>query len=227
MFLAPFSEAPPIGRMPVYILTHLAFVFLNFGVVYAKNIGMLLTFRFLTGFIGSPVLATGAASLADMFTPKKLPYAVAIWGNFGICGPVLGPLVSGFAVMAKGWKWSIWILIWLNGLCAVFMVFAMPETSADNILYRRARRVRGVTGEGRWKSAGEVEMENFEVREVVMMMLVRPFWLCFVSEPILLVQNVYLGLIYALLYCWFDAFPIVFMEMHGFNLGTSRPSSTT
>lgn len=79
MFLAPFSEAPPIGRMPVYILTHLVFIGLQFPVIYARNIGTLLTFRFLSGFIGSPVLATGAASLADLFTPKKLPYAVAIW----------------------------------------------------------------------------------------------------------------------------------------------------
>ncbi|KAK4502739.1 hypothetical protein PRZ48_006165 [Zasmidium cellare] len=187
--------------------------------VYAPNIGTILAFRFITGFIGSPVLATGAASLADIFSPKKLPYAVGIWGNFGLCGPVLGPLVSGFAVMNKGWKWSIWILIWLNGLCAVFMILAMPETSADNVLYRRAKRLRRVTGEERYKSAGEIAMAHFSVKEVAVALLVKPFWLCFVSEPILLVQNAYLGLIYALLYCWFDAFPLVFIGMHGFNLG--------
>lgn len=223
MLLAPLSEMPPIGRMPVYIITHLIFLALQFPIIYAPNIGTLLALRFITGFIGSPVLATGGASLADMFTPKKLPYAVGIWGNFAICGPVLGPLVSGFAVMAKGWKWSIWILIWLNSLCAVFMVLAMPETSADNILYRRAKRLRKLTGDEKYKTAAEIEMENVSLKDVAMMMLVRPFWLCFVSEPILLVQNVYLGLIYALLYCWFDAFPLVFMGMHGFNLGMLRP----
>lgn len=53
------SEMPFFGRNPVFIYTLAIFVFFQFGVIYAKNIGMLLAFRFLTGFIGSPVLATG------------------------------------------------------------------------------------------------------------------------------------------------------------------------
>lgn len=40
---------------------------------------MLFAFRFLTGFFGSPVLATGGASLADMYVPRKRAYAIAIW----------------------------------------------------------------------------------------------------------------------------------------------------
>jgi len=40
---------------------------------------MLFAFRFLTGFFGSPVLATGGASLADMYVSRKKAYAVAIW----------------------------------------------------------------------------------------------------------------------------------------------------
>jgi DHA1 family multidrug resistance protein-like MFS transporter len=35
MFLAPFAEAPPIGRTPVYVITLAIFVFLNFGIAYA------------------------------------------------------------------------------------------------------------------------------------------------------------------------------------------------
>lgn len=40
---------------------------------------MLFALRFLTGFFGSPVLATGGASLADMYVPRKIAYAIAIW----------------------------------------------------------------------------------------------------------------------------------------------------
>lgn len=90
MFIAPLAEAPAIGRSPVYILSVFSFVFLNFGVVYASNIGMLLAFRFITGFVGSPVLATGGSSLADMWSPAKRSYAIAVWGMFAVCGPVLG-----------------------------------------------------------------------------------------------------------------------------------------
>ncbi|KAK4624702.1 Caffeine resistance protein 5 [Fulvia fulva] len=218
MILAPFAEAPPIGRMPVYVITHLIFLFLNFGVVYAKDIGMLLAFRFLTGFFGSPVLATGGASLGDVWSPKKVSYAIGIWGNFAICGPVLGPLAAGFAVQAKGWKWSIWELIWLNAFTAVLLVFTLVETSSDNILFRRATKIRKMTGDKEFKTAAEIEAERMPVKEIVISSLYRPFMLCF-TEPILMAQNLYLGLIYALLYCWFEAFPLVFNGIYHFNLG--------
>lgn len=51
---------------------------------------MLLAFRFLTGFFGSPVLATGGASMADLWVPKKRAYAIGIWGVFATAGPVMG-----------------------------------------------------------------------------------------------------------------------------------------
>lgn len=50
------------------------------------------------------------------------------------------------------------------------------------------------------------------------MTLVRPFTLNF-TEPMVFLLNLYIALIYGLLYIWFESFPIVFVEMHGFNLG--------
>jgi len=87
------SEMPFIGRMPVYIGTLVVFVFLQFAVIYAKNYGMLMAFRFLTGFFGSPVLATGGATIADMYKPSKQVYGLAIYGTACVLGPVFGPLV--------------------------------------------------------------------------------------------------------------------------------------
>lgn len=51
-----------------------------------------------------------------------------------------------------------------------------------------------------------------------MMVLVRPITLNF-TEPMVFLLNLYIALIYGLLYIWFESFPIVFVEMHGFNLG--------
>lgn len=90
LFFSPLSEVPYFGRNPVYLGTLFVFVFFNFGVVYAKNLGMLLAFRFLTGFFGSPVLGTGGASLADMYSPRKRAYALAAYGCANVAGPVCG-----------------------------------------------------------------------------------------------------------------------------------------
>jgi len=92
MVWAPMSEIPQIGRNPIYIGTLVVFVFFQFAVIYAKNFGMLLAFRFLTGLFGSPVLATGGASLSDMYMPSKrgkfnrfpsLPRHLHKWGRKG------------------------------------------------------------------------------------------------------------------------------------------------
>ncbi|KAL8832533.1 MAG: hypothetical protein Q9191_000215 [Dirinaria sp. TL-2023a] len=74
MLWAPMSEIPQIGRNPVYIGTLIVFVVLQVPTALAVNFGMLLAFRFLTGFIGSPVLATGGASIGDMYKPSKRAY---------------------------------------------------------------------------------------------------------------------------------------------------------
>ena len=212
------SEIPQIGRNPVYIGTLLVFVVLQLAVIYAKNFGMLLAFRFLTGFFGSPVLATGGASLADMYRPTKRAYAIAIWGVSAVCGPVLGPLIGGFAAEAKGWTWTIWILMWLSGFSLVFFIFLLPETSSSNILFRRARRLRALTGNQTLRSKSELEAENMTGKEIAMIALVRPFTLNF-TEPMVFLLNLYIALIYGLLYIWFESFQIVFSGIYGFSIG--------
>jgi DHA1 family multidrug resistance protein-like MFS transporter len=50
------------------------------------------------------------------------------------------------------------------------------------------------------------------------MVIVRPFSLSFL-EPILFLLNLYIALIYGLLYVWFESFAIVFIGIYKFNLG--------
>ncbi|KAK4503370.1 hypothetical protein PRZ48_004285 [Zasmidium cellare] len=220
MVWAPLSEIPMIGRSPVYILTLLVFVFFNFGVVYAKNIGMLLAFRFLTGLFGSPVLATGGASLADMFRASKRAYPMAVYGIANVCGPTIGPVIGNWAAEFRGWKWTIWELIWMSGFALVFLTIFLPETSADNIIYRRTARLRKhqPTDAAPLKCQPEIIGEQMQVKDMVNMTLVRPFTLM-LYEPIVLLLNLYIALIYAVLYCWLESLPIAFSEIRGFSLG--------
>lgn len=59
MFLTPLQEMPSLGRNPVYIIGLAIFVLLNVPIVTAKNFSTILAFRFWTGFVASPALATG------------------------------------------------------------------------------------------------------------------------------------------------------------------------
>lgn len=181
---------------------------------------MLLAFRFLTGFFGSPILATGGASLADMYQPSKRAYPFAFYGVANVCGPVIGPLVGGFAAQYEGWRWPIWELIWLSGFCWVWLFLTFPETSAANILFRRTARLRKMLPDKgpKLKCQPEIEAEKMTPSEGLKMTFVKPFTLT-LFEPIVFALNLYIALVYAVLYCWLESIPIAFSEVHGFSLG--------
>jgi MFS transporter, DHA1 family, multidrug resistance protein len=216
MLWSPLSEMPYLGRMPIYWLTLFLYVLLQIPTALSTNFGMLMAFRFITGFVGSPSLATGGATIADMYSPKKRVYGVALWGAFAVCAPSTAPIAGGFAAHAETWRWTIWELMWLGSFTTILLFFFFPETSSSNILYRRAKRLREATGDKRLKSQSEIEAENLTGRDIAIDVLVRPFTLNF-QEPIVLLLNLYIALIYALFYLWFESFPIVFIEIHHFR----------
>ncbi|EKM57364.1 uncharacterized protein PHACADRAFT_93065 [Phanerochaete carnosa HHB-10118-sp] len=218
MFLSPLSELPQIGRTTVYILSLALFVVLQVPTALAKNLGALLPLRFVAGFAGSPALATGGASLSDIWAPEYRAVVIGLWSVAGVGGPVLGPLVGGFATQGEDWTWTIWILLWMSGATLIFLMLFLPETSASALLYRRAARLRRITGNKRLKSEGEIEVEHMTVGDIAMMHLVRPFILMFI-EPIVAFWNIYVALVYGILYIFIESFRVVFVETHGFNLG--------
>ena len=62
MFLSPLQELPILGRNPVYMTTLLLFVIFQIPIVMATNMNTVLARRFMTGFFGSPALATGVCT---------------------------------------------------------------------------------------------------------------------------------------------------------------------
>lgn len=114
----------------------------------------------------------------------------------------------------------MWEFMWLSGASLVFLTFFLPETSAANILYRRTARYRRTTGNTHLTCQPELEAEGMTGGEIVQMTLIRPFTLTF-TEPIVFLLNLYIALIYALLYFWFESFPLVFISIHHFSPGTA------
>ena len=76
MLWSPMSEVPTLGRNGIYFYTLLTFVLLQLPTGFAVNMPMFLVFRLLTGFFGSPALATGGATLADIYHPALLSYGI-------------------------------------------------------------------------------------------------------------------------------------------------------
>ncbi|PBK69021.1 MFS general substrate transporter [Armillaria solidipes] len=219
MFLAPLQELPGIGRNPVYMATLFLFVIFQVPVAVAKNMSTVLAFRFLTGFVGSPALATGGASMADVYSTHQFPYVLGIWALGAVAGPITGPVIGGFAAQANGWRWPQYELIWIAGFALIFLLLLLPETYEPTILLKRAQRLRKLTGNQELRSQSEKDKEGESLGAVMQEALIRPFILA--KEPVLMFANVYLGFVYAIFYLWFEAFPLVFTDIYHFNLGVS------
>ncbi|KAJ7833122.1 putative caffeine resistance protein [Mycena olivaceomarginata] len=217
MFLSPLQELPILGRNPVYMATLFLFVIFQIPIVTAKNMSTVLAMRFMTGFFGSPALATGGASMADIFPQSQFAYVLGIWALGAVAGPITGPVIGGFAAQAKGWRWPMMELLWITSFAVVFLSLLLPETYGPTILLRRAERLRKLTGNPELRTAAEREEESKSAGSVVYESLVRPFVLA--KEPALAFANIYLGFVYAIFYLWFEAFPLVFNGIYHFNEG--------
>lgn len=221
LFLSPITEIPHVGRTIPYIVCLAIFTVLQVPTALVTNFAGFCILRFIAGFVGSPPLATGGASISDIFAPHKVPYALGLWGLSAGAAPALAPIIAAFAVEANGWRWAFWIMLWMSGGTLLLLLFFLPETSGETILLRRAERLRKLTGNDRIHSQGEIETKHMSTNEIVSMSLLRPLSMSF-TEPIVLSLNLYVGLIYAVLYSYFESFPIVYGPGgYGFSLGVS------
>lgn len=178
----PLSEIPLVGRNLVYLPTLVVFVCLQVPTALAGNLGTFLAMRFLGGFIGSPVMAVGAGSVVDVFEQRHLPYVLGIWGSMAALGPLLGPLFGGFAYQNHGWRWTVWVVLWISGFTLLLIFFCLPETYADKLLRDRAARFREQTGDPNWQSESE-RKSLLTISDIGRIYILRPFELL-VLEPI-------------------------------------------
>lgn len=122
LLFSPLSEIPAIGRNPPYIISLAIFILVSGLAVAVDNAPGFLVLRFLQGFFGSPCLATGAASLADVTPLIDIPYGLWIWGTCAVAAPAIAPCIAGFSIMAEGWRWSMWVILWGAAPCLILLV---------------------------------------------------------------------------------------------------------
>ncbi|RMY09012.1 hypothetical protein D0868_04479 [Hortaea werneckii] len=218
LVFSPVSEIPQIGRNLPYIVTLYLNVLMVIPTVLVKSLPGFLVLRFLNGVLGSPCLATGGATLQDMYSEMKLPYGYTAWVGATFCAPALGPVISGFAVAGNDWRWSMWEVLWMAVFTALVMSATFPETSSATILLRRAQRIRRRSGDLRYVSQSEIDDGNRSAREIVVDALIRPLQIT-ALDPAVLFTNLYSSYSYGVYYSFFEAFSLVYTEMYGFSLG--------
>ncbi|KAL4975066.1 major facilitator superfamily domain-containing protein [Aspergillus desertorum] len=214
MFMAPLSEV--YGRKPVSIVCLGIFTVLITPCALAKSIETLIIVRFIGALFGSVMISTAPGMVADLVTDEQRALAISIWSIGPINGPVLGPIIGGFVTQYLGWRWMNWIALILSGVAFCFAC-VMKETYSPIILQKKAAHRRKDTDDDRWWSRYD---QKASLAEMLKVNLSRPFVMA-VVEPICIFWNIYIAIVYGILYLCFTAYPIVFRQIRGWSLGLS------
>ncbi|KAI5307373.1 hypothetical protein KEM56_005226 [Ascosphaera pollenicola] len=212
MVFAPMSEM--FGRYPVYTITlFLAFIF-EIPCAEAKNIGTLIVCRAIDGIAFSAPMTLVGGTLSDLWTNEERGVPMAAFSAAPFLGPAIGPLVGGFVGDNKGWRWLYWLQLILAGTVWLQMTITVPETYTPSLLKKRAKKMRKETGNPKYVT--EQELDSRPMGEKLRIFLFRPFQLLFL-EPIVFFISLYMSVLYGLLYMFFVAYPIVYVEGKGYS----------
>ncbi|KAI0892911.1 polyamine transporter 3 [Annulohypoxylon nitens] len=221
LLVAPVSEL--YGRRPVYIFCMICFTILVIPCCVATSLAEIIVVRFFGAFFGACMVTNSAGTVVDISTEQtRLTYSstsamiLSLWSIAPLNGPVTGPVIGGFVYQYLGWRWDNWLVLILAGVGTTTMMFP-KETYAPIILRKKTARIRKETEDERWWCRYDVKLSTTALLKIN---LLRPFALSF-KEPILWFFNVWISLIYGILYLCFVAYPIVFSEHRGWSPGIS------
>ncbi|KAF4121509.1 Sugar (and other) transporter [Geosmithia morbida] len=214
LVLAPMSEL--FGRRIVYLVCLAAWLLLVIPGAVAQNFVTILVTRYFCAFFGSVMLANGPGSVVDLSHPDYLAFTLSMWSIAPMNAPSTGGIIGGFVYQYLGWRWSAWIIL-ISGAVAFGTMLTCKETYAPTILRRKAARLRHETGDSRWWCQYDQRVSTWNLLKTN---LSRPLVLA-IKEPILWFLNIWMSLVYGVLYLCFVAYPIVFSQHRGWSPGIS------
>lgn len=86
LVIAPLSEL--YGRVLIYHVTSVLFIGSTAGCAMSQSVGMMIAFRFLSGFFGVGPLAIGGGTISDLIASDALGMPMALWGQGSLIPPV-------------------------------------------------------------------------------------------------------------------------------------------
>ncbi|KAL2023755.1 hypothetical protein VTK56DRAFT_1469 [Thermocarpiscus australiensis] len=212
--VAPLSEL--YGRRVVYLVCLAVFVVLIVPCALARSLAELVVVRFFGAVFGAAMVSNSPGTVVDISGHEHLALGMSFFSIAPLNGPVTGPLIGGYIYESLGWRWGNWLAMILAGV-AIIMVATVKETYAPTLLKRKAARLRKETGDDRWWCRHDQRISTLHLLKIN---LSRPFVLA-ATEPILWFFNIWISIIYGILYLCFVAYPIVFTQHRGWSVGTS------
>jgi MFS transporter, DHA1 family, multidrug resistance protein len=198
------------GRKIVILITTPLFALFTLGAGFANNIAALCICRFFAGVFAAPAVGNASATLTDYTAGPYRAISFAFYYSLPTFGAVFGPLVGGFVVQAKGWRWTQWTTIFFIMACYVPILFT-KETYKKTILQRRAKKL-GIEGPPRAERTFSEAIRFFAT-----VLIFRPVHML-LTEPIVSLVCLYNSFLFGLTYSFIVASPWVYQYYCGFDI---------
>lgn len=158
---------------------------------------------------------TGSSVLRGSALPRPRPRTHQWWIHRVDKWMEMGRGILGYFLWYPR-MWPIVLILCLSNIQTLVLFLFAPETYAPKILRDRALRLERATGKVYRFRADAKGVIN--VIDVLKVSLIRP-WKFLAREPIVIALSLYTAIIYGVLYLEFEAYPIVFQELRGWNSG--------
>ncbi|KAG6816236.1 hypothetical protein H0H87_007563, partial [Tephrocybe sp. NHM501043] len=191
----PLSEL--YGRLVILLISNIWFLVFNTLCGVAKTPTQMLLFRFLAGFGGAAPQSLGGGVVGDLWSPEERGMAMSVYSLAPLVGPSTGPLVGGWIAERTTWPWVFWSVSIADGLLQIAGFMFLRETYVPELLKRKARAMRKLTGNKVLRSAFERPDRHWT--SVMARGMVKPI-VFLATEPIVQVFALYMAVLYGVLY---------------------------
>lgn len=185
----------------------------DMGAGLSQNVGQRSVCRGLAGLFGSAPLVCAAAALVDLWSIIERVYAFPYFIILTFWGATFGPLPGGYINQSRStsWRWVDWVTIIVGGFLLSLVILFLPETYSPIRLSWKAKQLRKLTGDDRYRAPMEFNRVYFPRR--IGLALCRPFILC-AREPIILIFSCYLAVIFIILYTFSAGYVSIFEKVY-------------
>ncbi|KAM6521561.1 hypothetical protein FSOLCH5_006315 [Fusarium solani] len=204
---APLSET--YGRKTVFVATTPIFLLFMVGSGFSKNLVSLIICRFFAGVFAAPNINNVSATILDYSEPRYRGASLGIYYSIPSLGSTIAPLIGGFIVRSKGWRWTQWVAI-MATIGLYIPVLFTKETYKKVVLRRRAIRM------GLGDTSSQQTSVARTIRHFFTVLILRPLHMLF-TEPIVTLVSLYNGFIFGLLYTFVTSVPWIFRHYYNFE----------
>lgn len=120
----------------------------------------------------------------------------------------IGPIIGGFVLASKGPAWLSWVTLFFATVAMAYGC-AMPETYAREILRTRIRYQKS-------NIILPCAESGVTLPQMIRITVIHPLKML-VSEPLVIMVSLYLGLNFGLVFQWFISVPAVLTGVYGFS----------